>query len=59
MIASTATESARSETMAALSHTVELLPAIGLVLGQERIETNDILRGGAILGILIVDMGLF
>lgn len=34
-------------------------PAIGPVLRQERIEAIDILRGVAILGILIVNMGLF
>lgn len=34
-------------------------PAIGPALGQERIEAVDILRGVAILGILIVNMGLF
>ncbi|HEV2669468.1 MAG TPA: DUF418 domain-containing protein, partial [Gemmatimonadales bacterium] len=34
-------------------------PVIGPVLGQERIEALDILRGVAILGILIVNMGLF
>ena len=33
--------------------------AIGPVLGQERIDAIDILRGVAILGILIVNMGLF
>src|SRR6266849_335719 len=32
---------------------------IGPVLGQERIEAIDILRGVAILGILIVNMGGF
>src|SRR6266704_6499033 len=54
-----ATESARSETMSALSHTVASPPVIGPVLRQERIETIDILRGMAILGILIVNMQLF
>lgn len=34
-------------------------PVIGPVLGQERIEAIDILRGVAILGILVVNMGLF
>ncbi len=34
-------------------------PAIGPVRGQERIESIDILRGVAILGILLVNMGLF
>ncbi len=57
--ASLATESARSETMSALPHTVASPPVIGPVLRQERIETIDILRGMAILGILIVNMGLF
>jgi uncharacterized protein len=33
--------------------------AIGPVRGQERIEAIDILRGVAILGILVVNMGLF
>jgi len=58
-IASTATESARSEAMSALSHTIASPPVIGPVLRQERIEAIDILRGVAILGILIVNMGLF
>src|SRR2546426_19205 len=57
--ASTATDSARSETMSALPHTVASPPVIGPVPGQERIEAIDILRGVAILGILIVNMGLF
>lgn len=34
-------------------------PAIGPVSGAERIEAIDILRGIAILGILVVNMGLF
>jgi uncharacterized protein len=34
-------------------------PVIGPVPGQERIDAMDILRGVAILGILIVNMGLF
>jgi uncharacterized protein len=34
-------------------------PVIGPVPGQERIEAIDILRGVAILGILIVNIGLF
>src|SRR5712664_2191228 len=45
--------------MSALPHTVASPPVIGPVPGQERIETIDILRGVAILGILIVNMGLF
>ena len=57
--ASTATESARSQTMSALPHTIASRPAIGPVRRQERIEAIDILRGVAILGILIVNMGLF
>ncbi len=39
--------------------TIAARPAIGPVLGQERIDAIDILRGVAILGILIVNMGLF
>lgn len=57
--ASTATELARSETISALPHTIVSPPAIGPVLRQERIEAIDVLRGVAILGILIVNMGLF
>ena len=34
-------------------------PAIGPIRGQERIEAIDILRGVAILGILLVNMALF
>ncbi len=34
-------------------------PVVGPVSGQERIEAIDILRGVAILGILILNMGLF
>src|SRR6266481_4023664 len=49
----------QSETMPALPHTVASPPVIGPVPGQERIEAIDILRGVAILGILIVNMGLF
>jgi uncharacterized protein len=45
--------------MSALPHTVASPPVIGPVPGQERIEAIDILRGVAILGILIVNMGLF
>src|SRR5437870_658248 len=48
--ASTATESARSETMSVLPHTIASPPMVGPVIGQERIEAIDILRGVAILG---------
>ena len=34
-------------------------PVLGPVLGQERIAAIDVLRGVAILGILVVNMGLF
>src|SRR5437667_5956378 len=44
--------------MSALPHTIAS-PVIGPVLGQERTEAIDILRGVAILGILIVNMGRF
>ncbi len=57
--ASTPTESARSQTMSGLPDTIASPPVIGPVHGQERIEALDILRGVAILGILIVNMGLF
>ena len=45
--------------MSALPHTVASPPVIGPVHGQERIDVIDILRGVAILGILLVNMGLF
>jgi uncharacterized membrane protein YeiB len=45
--------------MSALPHTIASPRAIGPVRRQERIEAIDILRGVAILGILIVNMGLF
>src|SRR5438128_144929 len=45
--------------MSALPHTIASPPVIGPVLRQERIEAIDILRGVAILGILIVNMGGF
>jgi uncharacterized protein len=45
--------------MSALPHTIASPPVIGPVLRQERIEAVDILRGVAILGILIVNMGIF
>ena len=57
--ACTPTQSARSQTMSGLPHTVPSPPVMGPILGQERIATLDILRGVAILGILIVNMGLF
>jgi uncharacterized protein len=44
--------------MLALSQTTASSPVIGPVHRQERIETIDILRGVAILGILIVNMTL-
>ena len=44
--------------MSALPHTIAS-PVIGPVLRQERTEAIDILRGVAILGILIVNMGRF
>jgi uncharacterized protein len=59
MTASTARESARFETKSALSQTIASSPIIGPVRRQERIEVIDILRGVAILGILVVNMGLF
>jgi uncharacterized protein len=55
----TATESARSENLSELPHAIASPPVIGPVPGHERIEAIDILRGVAILGILIVNMGLF
>ncbi len=45
-----------SETISA--HTIASPPAIGPVLRQERIEAIDILRGVAILGILIVNLNM-
>ena len=44
--------------MSALTHTIASPPLIGPVLRQERIEAIDILRGVAILGILIVNMNM-
>ncbi len=44
--------------MSALPHTIASPPLIGPVLRQERIEAIDILRGVAILGILIVNMNM-
>lgn len=44
--------------MSALPHTIASPPVIGPVLRQERIEAVDILRGVAILGILIVNLGM-
>ena len=39
--------------------TDEAPPALGPVLGKERIEVIDILRGVAIFGILLVNMSAF
>jgi uncharacterized protein len=44
--------------MSALPHTIAPPPVIGPVLRQERIEAVDILRGVAILGILIVNLSM-
>jgi uncharacterized protein len=44
--------------MSALPHTIASPPVIGPVLRQERIEAVDILRGVAILGILIVNLSM-
>jgi uncharacterized protein len=44
--------------MSALPHTIASPPVIGPVLRQERIEAIDILRGVAILGILIVNLSM-
>src|ERR1043166_9229486 len=52
-------ESARFETVSELPYPSASPPAIGPVLGRERIEVMDILRGVAILEILVVNMGLF
>jgi len=59
MTASRAVESPRPQTAQALSHTSESPPALGPVAGRERIEVIDILRGVAVLGILMVNMGCF
>ena len=45
--------------MSASPQTIASPPLIGPVLGQERIEVMDILRGLAIFGILIVNLGGF
>jgi uncharacterized protein len=45
--------------MSTLPHTISSPPVIGPAVGQERIEALDVLRGVAILGILIVNMGGF
>jgi uncharacterized membrane protein YeiB len=44
--------------MSALPHTIGSPPVAGPVLRQERVEAIDILRGVAILGILIVNMNM-
>lgn len=44
--------------MSALPHTMASPPVVGPVLRQERIEPIDILRGIAILGILIVNLSM-
>lgn len=45
--------------MSGLTRTIASPPVIGPVPGRERIAAMDILRGVAILGILLVNMGLF
>lgn len=57
--APTATKSPGPHTRSGPPHAVAPRPAIEPVRGQERIEAIDVLRGVAILGILIVNMGLF
>jgi uncharacterized protein len=56
---STLTAPAKSRTMPGSPRPATSPPVIGPVPGQERIEAIDILRGVAIMGILIVNMGLF
>jgi len=57
---STATAPAPAQaTAGSPQHPVGLRPVIGPVRGQERIAAIDVLRGVAILGILVVNMGLF
>ena len=58
-ITSTLTAPAGSRTIRESPRPATSPPVIGPVPGQERIEAIDILRGVAILGILIVNMGLF
>jgi uncharacterized protein len=53
---STPTESTRCQTMSASSQTIASSAVVGPVRRQERIEAIDILRGVAILGILIVNI---
>src|SRR5947207_2750772 len=50
---------ARSWTISESARPAASPPVVGPVSGQERIEAIDILRGVAILGILILNMGLF
>ncbi len=55
----TPAQSTGSGMLAAAPPAVVAPPEIGPVRGQERIDAIDILRGVAILGILLVNMGLF
>jgi uncharacterized protein len=56
---STLTAPAESRTLPESPRPATSPPEVGPVTGQERIDAIDILRGVAILGILIVNMGLF